>query len=90
MAEATTINHNTAGSEGEVELMIFSGRENPSWQLPEEQTEKVFAMLAALLKTTRTAPEGGLGYRGFRVRRSRVKSGLAEECHPLHLNAKAL
>ena len=79
MAEATIINHNSAGGEGEVELMIFSGRENPSWQLPEGQAEKVFAMLAALPKTTRKAQERGLGYGGFRVRRSRVKSGLAEE-----------
>lgn len=55
----------------EVELDIFSGRENPRWQLAPEMTSKLVDLLLAdevrsSVPTPAAAP--GLGYRGFLVR----------------------
>lgn len=47
-----------------VTLLIFSGRPDPKWELPEEDGK----VLAELLGSTRSAPEiSTLGYRGFLV-----------------------
>lgn len=48
-----------------VELDIFSGRPNPSWELSVDEAAELSRRLAALIKTETRPDEGGLGYRGF-------------------------
>jgi hypothetical protein len=52
-----------------VELLIFSGRPDPTWTVEglavEETTRRVRAALAGT--SIHAPPEGGLGYRGFRL-----------------------
>lgn len=52
-----------------VELDLFSGRPNPSWSLPPDQTEALRHMLDGLPDAAGPLPAlfDGLGYRGFRV-----------------------
>jgi hypothetical protein len=50
-----------------VTLDIFSGRENPSWELSGEQLGALASVLGALPETEPAAFFDGLGYRGFRV-----------------------
>ena len=58
---------NDSGRRAEVTLDIFSGRENPSWELSREQLGALAAALEALPETEPAAFFDGLGYRGFRV-----------------------
>ena len=51
----------------EVTLLIFSGRQDPSWLLTADETAKLGAMVAALPVVQGVAPQGGLGYHGFAV-----------------------
>jgi hypothetical protein len=52
-----------------VEMDIFSGRPNPSWELSPEQTLEFQRQVAALNHRTPPAPVfDGLGYRGLIVR----------------------
>ena len=55
-------------SSTEVALDVFSGRENPKWQLTEAEAAQLQARLSDLPESTAAAPQGGLGYRGFIVR----------------------
>jgi hypothetical protein len=49
-----------------IELDVFSGRPNPSWQLDGEARKKLVSLLGALAPAQTPAPEvPGLGYRGF-------------------------
>jgi hypothetical protein len=49
-----------------IELDVFSGRPNPSWQLDDEARKKLVSLLGALARAQTPAPEvPGLGYRGF-------------------------
>lgn len=51
-----------------VELDVFSGRENPTWTLVDEQTLALGQILAGLQQADQsTARFEGLGYRGFLV-----------------------
>lgn len=51
-----------------VELDVFSGRENPTWTLSEQQGRKLRSMIRGLSSTTSRSAQGdGLGYRGFSV-----------------------
>ncbi|MFT3696802.1 MAG: hypothetical protein QM831_26915 [Kofleriaceae bacterium] len=53
-----------------VMLMVFSGRENPSWNLSADQIGTLRDKLASLRGTTMERPEGmlgGLGYQGFSI-----------------------
>jgi hypothetical protein len=53
-----------------VTLMVFSGRENPSWELSADQIGSLREKLASLRGTTMERPEGmlgGLGYQGFSI-----------------------
>lgn len=51
-----------------VELDIFSGRPNPTWNLSEEQTRALMALIEELPPGTPQAESPqGLGYRGFKV-----------------------
>ena len=68
-----------SGVAGEVEADIYSGRKNPTWALSEKETGIVFHMLAGLPPAVPTSLDGGLGYRGFRVRKVGTLSKLPQE-----------
>ncbi len=59
-----------------VELQIFSGRRNPSWQLDAEERDGFLALLDSIKDTStpRIMPEH-LGYRGFLVTREANELG---------------
>jgi hypothetical protein len=51
-----------------VELDVFSGRQNPTWNLDADEAKKVLKMVAALPKKNSPARRyDGLGYRGFNI-----------------------
>jgi hypothetical protein len=57
------------GDDVSVELDAFSGRPNPTWSLNGPEVAELRSRLAGLPAAPgQTVPEGGLGYRGFRVR----------------------
>ena len=58
---------NASKKSAEVTLDVFSGRENPSWELSREQLGALASALEALPETEPAAFFDGLGYRGFRV-----------------------
>lgn len=51
-----------------VELDIFSGRPNPTWELSKEQADEFVSRLTNLPRCDRVPSIGGLGYRGFEIR----------------------
>jgi hypothetical protein len=55
-----------------VELMVFSGRPNPSFQLTEDQAEEFARRVAALPRAAVRPTPPGLGYQGFRVTSDRA------------------
>jgi hypothetical protein len=52
-----------------VRLQIFSGRPDPTWVLEGSVAQDVAERLRSALKSesVHTPPQGGLGYRGFRI-----------------------
>jgi hypothetical protein len=50
-----------------VELLVYSGRENPSWQLTDSESKRFFAMVDRLPKQESAPVEESLGYSGVRV-----------------------
>ena len=52
-------------SSTKVELDVFSGRVNPSWDLPAKDASELARRLAGLPSVARPPAEPGLGYRGF-------------------------
>lgn len=50
-----------------VELDLFSGRPNPSWELTPTESASFLQQLRALPRTVAALPEKGLGYRGLIV-----------------------
>jgi len=55
-----------------VTLNVFSGRPNPVWVVPDEAADEFNSRVNAITSNTRLKPtglSGGLGYRGFLVRR---------------------
>ena len=50
-----------------VTLQIYSGRENPKWNLTGKQVNELLALLDNLSKSQPIIFNGGLGYTGFRV-----------------------
>ena len=48
-----------------VTLGIYSGREDPSWDLRDDQAAELVAHIEALPAAAGTPPQGGLGYHGF-------------------------
>jgi len=50
-----------------VELLAYSGRENPSWQLTESESKRFFAIVDSLPKQPTAPVEESLGYSGIRV-----------------------
>lgn len=65
---------NKAANTAKVTLDIFSGRENPSWQLSEEQVDKLISIFNTLPASEPVKFFDGLGYRGFMVSLSEAAS----------------
>ena len=63
------------------QLMIFSGRPDPEFPLADDLVEDIASRLSQVVGVTQadTPPEGGLGYRGFRVVNTESRAGLPEE-----------
>src|SRR5262245_54099195 len=58
---------NLPGNSMHVEIDVYSGRPNPSFELSEALSKEFARMLEKLSRATREAAEPGLGYRGFVV-----------------------
>ena len=52
-----------------VSLGLYSGLPDPSWELSEEESTALTALLESLPRVDGSAPSGGLGYHGFTVER---------------------
>ena len=52
-----------------VSLGLYSGRPDPSWQLSDEESTALSALLESLPRVDGAAPSGGLGYHGFGIER---------------------
>ena len=66
-----------------VTLNVFSGRPNPTWVIPDEGASEFNERISQIRTTSNLKPAGvmgGLGYRGFTVRRN-------EETHAFHVHA---
>jgi hypothetical protein len=50
-----------------VTLRVYSGRENPSWNLSEKQISDLLALVGDLPKSEASALPDNLGYHGFQV-----------------------
>lgn len=50
-----------------VTLQVYSGRENPSWDLSEKQSSDLLALVGDLPKSESFTLPDNLGYRGFQV-----------------------
>ena len=50
-----------------VTLLVYSGRENPSWNLSEKQISEFLALVGDLPKSEAFTLPDNLGYRGFQV-----------------------
>lgn len=62
-----------------VELDVFSGRPNPTWQLTENEAVRLVDLLSGLPPADGSWDEGGLGYRGFIVRNAEKRKGIPAE-----------
>lgn len=63
------------------QLMIFSGRPDPEFLLSEEAVADLADRLSQVIQVTpsQPPPEGGLGYRGFRVLNNEGRAGIPGE-----------
>jgi hypothetical protein len=52
-----------------VSLGLYSGRPDPSWELSEEESAALTALLESLPRVDGSPPSGGLGYHGFGIER---------------------
>lgn len=50
-----------------ITLQIYSGKENPSWSLTEQQADELLLLVENLPKSESLDLRGGLGYTGFHV-----------------------
>jgi hypothetical protein len=62
-----------------VQLDIFSGKENPAWQLSEEDSAALVKILDQLPGASPNQFFDGLGYRGFLVTLTEPESGTTNE-----------
>ena len=75
------VNRNTAPTANNMErqvkvtLDVFSGKENPTWVLSEEQVDAFISVLDALPASAPSSFYDGLGYRGFLVTTTDSESG---------------
>jgi hypothetical protein len=65
--EINAVTPNKNMNETKVILNIFSGRENPTWKLSEEQINTLLSNIKDSPKSDKTVFPDGLGYRGFEV-----------------------
>lgn len=70
-----TATTNNLEEHAKVTLYVFSGRENPSWQLSPEQTKTLISILDALPSSEPKSFFEGLGYQGFLVSLTDSASG---------------
>jgi hypothetical protein len=63
------------------QLMIFSGRPDPTFELPDEALNELASRVADVVGAAPSdgPPEGGLGYRGFRITNVEGRSDLPDE-----------
>jgi len=62
-----------------VELDIFSGRPNPTWEMSPEEAAEFHKRLTTLIRTEKPSDPPGLGYRGFVVSNSDALAGTRAE-----------
>lgn len=62
-----------------VEIDIFSGRENPSWELSPAESSELVERIHPLVPIAPSAEENGLGYRGFVILNPEGKAELPAE-----------
>lgn len=60
-----------------IELDVFSGRQNPSWSLSEEEIMEFLEAFQDLPSADKPSQEIGLGYRGFLILNPDRAGGLA-------------
>lgn len=66
----------------QIELDIFSGRPNPTWDLDDEEVDKLLTLMAQRSrKVSRGFNNGGLGYRGFILTSTQQQSGMFDQAH---------
>lgn len=59
-----------------VELQVYSGRPNPSWQLDGQDVAELQRRLTNLPRRRQSFVEGGLGYGGFVIKNPEKAGGL--------------
>ena len=75
----------------EVELDVYSGKPNPTWEIPPDQASALLAKVGSQRDDKATMADPGLGYRGFILRSGdrtiRVYGGLIEiqDPHGTHI-----
>jgi hypothetical protein len=67
-----------------VELQVFSGRPNPSWELSAPEIAELAKRLTDLPRSRQPFVEGGLGYGGFIIRNPEQAAGLPTQIHVLN------
>lgn len=77
-ASQSNVMTNDSVRRAQVTLDIFSGRENPSWELSTEQLAALVSILDTLPGSDPKNSFDGLGYRGFLVVISDAASGKTE------------
>lgn len=63
------------------QLMIFSGRPDPEFPVPDDAVDELVTRVSQVVEGTQTEQpqEGGLGYHGLRVSNTEGRTGLPEE-----------
>jgi hypothetical protein len=64
-----------------VELDIFSGRPNPSWELSSGEVSELLRYMAGLTPASKSAIASDLGYRGFFISNPGKIEGLPVKIH---------
>jgi len=64
-----------------VELQVYSGRPNPSWELSAPEVAELAKRMTALPRSRQPFVQGGLGYGGFVIQNQGKAAGLPPEIH---------
>jgi hypothetical protein len=66
----------------QIELDIFSGRPNPTWELDDSEVDQLLGLMAQRSQEAgRGFDIGGLGYRGFILTVTGQQSGMFDQAH---------